>query len=143
METPDLGYLLNRATRHFRSRLGAALSDVGLTPQQAAALMAVARAADGRLTPGAVAEAIETDPATTSGLVDRLARDGWLTSEPNPADRRSRLLALTPQAEAALPRVLAAARTVSAEATASLTPEELATLTSLLRRLGDAEEGGR
>ena len=61
MEHNDVGYLLNRATRHLRLELGEALSEIGLRPQQAAVLMAIARSPQGRLTPSSVADAIDTD----------------------------------------------------------------------------------
>lgn len=138
--TTDIGYLLNKATRQFRLQLGDSLADTGLTPQQAAALMAIARSDAGRLTPGSIAEAIDTDAATTSGLLDRLTRDGWLDAVSNPDDGRSRLIGLTAKAEAALPAVVAAADAVSAQATAHLTTTEREALGRLLARLCETEE---
>lgn len=41
---------------------------------------------------------------TTSKIADRLEREGWLTRRPNPANRRSSLLALTPAGEAVVSR---------------------------------------
>ena len=139
MKRVDIGYLLNKATRQFRLRLGDALADTGLTPQQAAVLMAIARSAEGRLTPGAVADAVETDAATTSGLLDRLTRDGWISSEPNPDDGRSRLVGLTDKASQALPAVMAAANAVSAEATSCLSADEVEMLADLLHRICERE----
>jgi DNA-binding MarR family transcriptional regulator len=142
MEQDDIGYLLNRATRQLRLELGEALSEIGLRPQQAAVLMAIARSQQDRLTPSQVADAIDTDAATTSGLLERLTRDGWLTSEPNPDDGRSRLVALSKQAQHVLPKVMASAEAVSTTATACLSPGELETLGQLLRRIcnqGDAK----
>jgi len=133
--TTDIGYLLNKATRQFRLQLGDSLADTHLTPQQAAVLMAIARSDAGRLTPRSIAEAIDTDAATTSGLLDRLTRDGWLGAVPNPDDGRSRLIGLTAKAEAAIPGVTAAAEAVSARATAHLTSTERETLGRLLARL--------
>ena len=104
----DVGYLLNKATRHLRLRLAEALAGTGLTPQQAAVLLAIGRSIDGRLTPRTIAESVDTDQATTSGLLERLTRDGWLRSEPHPDDGRSRLIGLTEKAEQALPAVLPA-----------------------------------
>lgn len=135
----DIGYLLNKVTRQFRLRLADALADTGLTPQRAAVLMAIAGSGDGRLTPRIIAESVDTDQATTSGLLERLARDGWLVAEPNPEDGRSRLIGLTAKAERALPRVFAAADRVSSEATSSLSAREVETLSELLGRLGSTE----
>lgn len=133
--TDDIGYLLNKATRQFRLRLAEALSDSGLTPQQAAVLLAVAHSENAHLTPSAIAASIDTDQATASGLLERLTRDGWLRSTPNPDDGRSRLIGLTAKADAALPELLKAANRVSTQATACLSPREISTLTALLERL--------
>lgn len=131
----DVGYLLNKATRHLRLRLAEALADTGLTPQQAAVLLAIGRSVDGRLTPRTIAESVDTDQATTSGLLERLTRDGWLRSEPHPDDGRSRLVGLSEKAERALPAVLGAADHVSREATAALSVDEVRKLRELLGRL--------
>lgn len=131
----DVGYLLNKATRQFRLRLADALTETGLTPQQAAVLIAIVRSAEGRLTPRAIAESIDTDQATTSGLLERLTRGDWLVAVPNPDDRRSRLIALSVKAERAVPAVLAAADRVSSEAMSCLSAEEIETLAELLGRL--------
>ena len=138
--TTDIGYLLNKATRQFRLQLGDSLADTGLTPQQAAVLIAIARSDAGRLTPRSIAEAVDTDAATTSGLLDRLTRDGWLDAVPNPDDGRSRLMGLTAKAEAVLPDVMAVADAVSARATAHLTATERETLGRLLARLCETQD---
>lgn len=140
MAHADIGYLLNKATRRFRLRLCDSLAQTGLRPQQAAALIALARSGAGKLTPTELADAIDTDPATTSGLIERLTRDGWIGAMPNPDDGRSRLIGLTAKAEEALPAVMVAANAVSAEATSCLTADEVATLGSLLARLCESDE---
>lgn len=135
MEHSDIGYLLNHATRQLRLSLGAALNEISLRPQQAAVLMAISRSTESRMTPSAVADSIDMDAATTSGLLERLTRDGWLSCGPNPDDGRSRLFALTDKARQALPKVMKLADAVSTEATRCLTREELETLRQLLRRV--------
>jgi DNA-binding MarR family transcriptional regulator len=136
MDQRDIGYLLNRATRQFRMRFAERLADAGLRPQQAAVLMAVSAARGGRLTPSAVATAIDSDAATTTELLKRMVRDGWLLREPNPADGRSSLLALSDRARDAIPGVARVAEAVSAEAVADLSAAERETLAELLQRLG-------
>lgn len=140
---PDLGYLLNRAARRLRLSLGEALADTGLRPQQAAVLIALAHSDGAPMTPSAIALSIETDAATTSGLLERLVRDGWLASAPNPDDRRSRLFFLTEKASAILPQVFEAAGGVSADALQGFTDAETKTLKSLLNRLGGGLEAAR
>lgn len=136
MPHSDIGYLLNRATRHVRLRLAEAIAETGLTPQQAAVLLALSHSPECRLTPLAVAHAVGSDAASTSGLLDRMGRAGWVSSEPNPADGRSRYVVLTEQARAVLPQVIDSAAATSARATRDLTESERDTLAGLLQRIG-------
>jgi DNA-binding MarR family transcriptional regulator len=131
----DLGYLLQRSARLYRGRLAVALLPLGLTPQQAAALIAMHSAPGRSLTHRGVAEAIDADVATTTGLLGRLERDGWIVSAANPADGRSKLFSMTKAAERVLPQLLLAAQDVSASAHESLTAEECMTLEALLGKL--------
>lgn len=138
----DIGYLLNKATRQFRLGFANRLAQTGLRPQQAAALVAVGRSSEGRLTPSQLADAIDMDAPTTSGMLDRLVRDGWIASTPNPDDGRSRFIVLTETAADVLPSVLQSAEDVSREATACLTADEVQTLELLLSRLCAHGAGG-
>lgn len=51
-----------------------------------------------------LASAFAIGVGTTSKIVDRLEKDGWLERRPNPANRRSSLLALTPAGESVVSR---------------------------------------
>lgn len=135
MPSSDIGYLLNKATRQFRLEFANRLAEIGLRPQQAAALMAIGRSAVGQLTPRQLADAIDMDAPTVSGLLDRLVRDGWVASTPNPEDGRSRRVALTEKATEVLPSIFESADGVSEEALACLAPDETRTLEKLLLRL--------
>jgi DNA-binding MarR family transcriptional regulator len=64
----------------------------GITNQQAGLL----RSLEQPRTMSALAAERACDPSNITGLVDRLERLGLVERQPNPADRRSRLLALTP-----------------------------------------------
>lgn len=131
----DIGYLLNKATRQLRLGFADRLAEMGLRPKQAAAIMAIGRNADRRLTPSQLADAIDMDGPTVSGLIDRLTRDGWIASAQNPDDGRSRFVVLTAKAEDALPAVLRCADDVSEKAMACFAPDEALTLERLLSRL--------
>jgi len=135
----DLGYLLQQAAKQYRTRFAIELRTHDLTTQQAAVLMALAATPGRALVPSSVAELIGADPATTTGLLQRLERDGWLSSAANPGDGRSRLLSLTAVAEKTVPSLMEIAEGVSARAGEALCADELGTLVSLLRRLVDHE----
>lgn len=51
-----------------------------------------------------LASAFAIGVGTTSKIVDRMENQGWLERRPNPANRRSSLLALTPAGEAVVSR---------------------------------------
>jgi DNA-binding MarR family transcriptional regulator len=51
-----------------------------------------------------LAAAFAIGVGTTSKIVDRLEKEGWLERRPNPANRRSSLLALTPAGESVVSR---------------------------------------
>jgi DNA-binding MarR family transcriptional regulator len=51
-----------------------------------------------------LASAFAIGVGTTSKIVDRLEKDGWMERRPNPANRRSSLLALTPAGKSAVAR---------------------------------------
>ncbi|WP_328647478.1 MarR family winged helix-turn-helix transcriptional regulator [Amycolatopsis sp. NBC_00348] len=51
-----------------------------------------------------LAAAFAIGVGTTSKIVDRLEKQGWLERRPNPANRRSSLLALTPAGESVVSR---------------------------------------
>jgi DNA-binding MarR family transcriptional regulator len=75
-----------------------------------------------------------------SKLVDRLERDGLVARNPNPADRRSSLIALTPAGERALGSGSTVFRAAIDEA---LGGEDVAPVTATLERLASrlAESG--
>jgi len=51
-----------------------------------------------------LASAFAIGVGTTSKIADRLEKEGWLERRPNPANRRSSLLALTPAGESVVSR---------------------------------------
>jgi DNA-binding MarR family transcriptional regulator len=51
-----------------------------------------------------LAAAFAVGVATTSKVVDRLEKEGWMERRPNPANRRSSLLALAPAGESVVSR---------------------------------------
>jgi DNA-binding MarR family transcriptional regulator len=51
-----------------------------------------------------LAAAFAIGVGTTSKIVDRLEKQGWMERHPNPANRRSSLLALTPAGESVVSR---------------------------------------
>jgi DNA-binding MarR family transcriptional regulator len=93
------GFLLWRATNRWQRHLRDALQSTGLTHVQFV-LLAAARdlAASGApVTQTAVAARANTDLMMTSQVVRALERRGLLARSPHPADRRARIVAVTPE----------------------------------------------
>src|SRR4051794_27395952 len=86
----------------------------------------------------ALAAAMGYDKTRLIGLLDGLERDGLITRDPDPADRRARVVHLTP---AGRERHAAAARAIRAmeeELLAELSAAERETLLAVLPRLAAA-----
>jgi DNA-binding MarR family transcriptional regulator len=73
-------------------------------------------------------------------LLSRMERDGLIRREPDPSDRRSSLVMLTDTARERLPAGRQVLREGNAEMTHGLSPDEVATLVALLRRVLDNVE---
>lgn len=65
----------------------------GLTPSRLPVLWIVSTG--GPQTQRQLADALDVSPRNITGLVDALARDGFVTREPHPRDRRATLVTLT------------------------------------------------
>lgn len=85
---------LRDAHRAIHALLERALVGIELAPTEYRALAALARR--GALTPTALSQVLEITPASTTGLVDRLESRRLVRRRPNPQDRRSMLIDVTP-----------------------------------------------
>ncbi|ABQ69504.1 transcriptional regulator, MarR family [Rhizorhabdus wittichii RW1] len=86
------------AIRRFQAFSEARATEIGLTPQQHQALLAIRGAAPGEATVGHVAERLILKPHSATGLVNRLEALGLINRETAGDDRRRALLRLTPKA---------------------------------------------
>jgi MarR family multiple antibiotic resistance transcriptional regulator len=83
-----------------------------------------------------LASAFAIGVGTTSKIVDRQEKEGWIERCPNPANRRSSLLTLTPAGESAVSRAEPAWQAAIQEILGgAITPEELTALSQALRAL--------
>lgn len=84
-----------RAARRLARRFDAALRPFGLTNGQFSLMMALNQPEPPPI--GRLAPFLGMDPSTLTAAVKPLARRDLLTVEPDPDDRRSRRLRITPQ----------------------------------------------
>jgi len=68
--------------------------------------LAVIEGAGGRLPAGEVSARMHITTATMTSVLDTLERNGHVVRQPNPKDRRSVLVDITPSAQAVLDRLL-------------------------------------
>ena len=90
------------ALRGFMAFSEEKAGEVGLTPQQHQALLAIRGAAAGQATIGYVAERLILKPHSASELADRLEAQGLIKRRAAKADRRKTFLVLTARASALL-----------------------------------------
>jgi DNA-binding MarR family transcriptional regulator len=106
---------------------------VDLTPPQSITLR---KLLDGPLPMGSVAEVLSCDASTLTGIADRLEERRLIERQIDPADRRVKLLALTP-AGRTLVESIDGPFTAETPGFAQLSEQERAELTRLLLRLFD------
>jgi DNA-binding MarR family transcriptional regulator len=122
-----------------RERFGRAL---GLTGSQFAVLIGVAyrQGADGVAIRDLAAHVLLAPPHVTSE-VGRLMRKGLLAKEPSPVDRRSVLVSLTAEGEAAVGRIAPLVRSTNDLLFAGIGREELEGAGTVMRQLARNSEG--
>ena len=137
--TLDPGLIADRlhsGAIHLLRRLRIEDAASGLTAPRLSALSVIVFG--GPLTPGALAAAEQVRPPTMTRLVAALARDGLVTREPHPDDRRQVVLRATPAGRRLLEEGRARRTTSLARRLAALPPADLAALAraaGLLERL--------
>lgn len=133
--TESLGLLLHDASRAMRRRFDARAATLGLSSAQWRLLASIKRTDNP--TQARIAELLEIEPISVSRLIDRMEQGGWVTRRPHPTDRRTNLVAMTAQAEAAFAQIKGMADGIYADATAGLNPQEAAALLRGLRHVID------
>jgi DNA-binding MarR family transcriptional regulator len=125
---------VQRAARRLARRFDRALRPFGLTNGQFSLLVALNQPEPPPI--GRLAPFLAMDPSTLTAAVKPLARRGLLTVEPDPQDRRSRRLRITPDGVALIRQAVEVWRTEHATLEAELTEPALAALRDGLARLG-------
>lgn len=130
----NLGRVMRRVYDYYEQRL----SSFGLTPPQYFVCNALWMG-DG-ISVGELGERVSLDSSTLTGIIDRMERSGYVERRPNPADRRSVLVFLTPKARELGPRILQFADELDAALREPFSQEEMGTFERVLRSLAEAPE---
>ncbi|AYJ84615.1 MarR family transcriptional regulator (plasmid) [Sphingomonas paeninsulae] len=88
--------------RRFQAFSESKAAEVGLTPQQHQALLAIRAASPEEVTVGYIAQRLVMKPHSASGLIDRLEVLELVTRQETTSDRRRSILQLTDKAEVLL-----------------------------------------
>jgi DNA-binding MarR family transcriptional regulator len=130
----QIGFVLRRAHQNATKIFNAVMVEFGVTPTQFAAL---AKLDDvGRVSQNELGRLTAMDPATISGVVNRLLKQGHVVQSPDPDDARLVMVALTDIGRGATRRMKAVAAEVSRETLRSFSEAEAQQLVMLLGRLG-------
>lgn len=122
---------------HSDRLLGAS---IGLSEARARLLVAVGEREPARM--GRLAGDLGVSARSVTGMVDVLEREGLITREPDPEDRRATLLRLTVDSRDRMERLHEAQNRLAEELLAPLGPEERAELHRMLTLLKDAAARG-
>jgi DNA-binding MarR family transcriptional regulator len=93
---------------------------------------------EGSINPSTLARRAGLHPATVTGVLDRLERDGWIARERDPADRRAVVLRLAPGRASEVLRLYAGMNGALEEICARYSDTELDVIADFLRRTTEA-----
>lgn len=135
MEEAPLGFLIVDTARLYRAWIDRMYEQagLGLTAGEARTLAYV------HLHPAfrqsALAEKMSVEPMTLVGFLDKLEVAGLVMREPDPTDRRAKIVTLTAEAAPYLERIFATAKAVRLSATEDFSEEEREQLRGMLLRV--------
>lgn len=141
----SVGHWICTTSHTLRRALSTRLSEEKMTLRQWEVLAWLSR--KGELSQAQLAECLQIEPHTLTGVVSRMERDGWLKRVPCPKDRRKYTVHPTPNAEVVWARAAEWCRDVRKQALAGFTEEEVRVFKSCCERIqknlgadGSAEE---
>lgn len=118
---PDLSFLLDHTSHVLRTKMAAALAEVGMTARMHCVLV---KALEEERTQIQIAEIGDMDKTTMVVTVDALEKAGLAERRPSATDRRARIIAVTDAGAEMAKRTQEIVDRVHAEAIGSL-PEEM------------------
>lgn len=129
----QVGFHLRRAGQRHAAIFAVRMPDE-LTPTQWAALVKLAEFES--LSQNLLGRETAMDAATIKGVVDRLAKRGFVATSPDPEDGRRMRVAITKAGLDAVARGAMAAAAITAETLQPLDAGECRQLVELLKRIG-------
>ena len=125
----QLSRITRKITRYYRDKISA----FGLTRGQFFMLVAIFE--EDSLLPSQLAEKAALDRPTTTGLLDRLERDGWVERQPDSNDRRALRIHLSSKAVKNRNSILSIFEEINSQFVNRYSKEEWRQFQSLLQKL--------
>lgn len=132
--SPDLSFLLDHTSHVLRTRMAAALSEIGLTARMHCVLV---HAMAEERTQARLAELGDMDKTTMVVTVDALDEAGLAERRPSSTDRRARIIAVTEKGAEVARQSQEIVDRVHADALASLPDDEREALLRVLQHLAE------
>ena len=129
----SVGYWVFSTTHELSRALNAELAAHGITYRQWEVLAWTAL--DPEMSQCQLAERMSIEAPTLVGVLDRMARDGWIERVSSPHDRRKKIIRPTSKVEPLWEKMVSCAHEVRSRATAGLPAEDLAKLKSMLAHI--------
>lgn len=136
----NIAYTINYCSKLLKNKLNQALEQEDLTVAQFAAIKdieiyTVKKGTGQGVTAAQIADRLDMDKPTVSGVINRLVDKNYVEKLPNPADGRSFLLKLTPESKERLPNLEKIQDLVLAEITQGLTGQEIDQFQGIIQKI--------
>jgi DNA-binding MarR family transcriptional regulator len=141
MQGLEATFALRAAAQQVDHALNAWMADTAGSFARYQILMALSATAGEGIAHKEIVAAMRVTPATVSGLMAALEREGLVRSDPDPKDRRISIARLTTRGEAVVEKAFEASSAGLRTALASFSTAELKTASALLRRFRDGFSG--
>jgi MarR family transcriptional regulator, lower aerobic nicotinate degradation pathway regulator len=129
----QVGHLLRRAHQRHTAIFLERIGDARMTATQYAALVKLMDA--GELSQNHLGRLTAMDPATIQGVIRRLTQRKLIEVRADGADKRRRLLRLSPAGRTLVKKLMANGPGISAATLEPLTPEQTRTFVELLKKI--------
>ena len=134
-----IGQLLHGTARAWRQKLDQRLKPMGLSQAKWRTLMHLSLSEDA-LTQAEIAARLGVEEPTVVNLLHRLEKEGWITRNSSPDDRRCKLVLLGRRAERVIAEITATADKLRHELLAGIPQADLRTCMKVLARIGERAE---
>ena len=129
----NVGYLVNHAGRLFARALDRRLAAYGVSHGPFPLLLVLWE--EERITQSEIARRLDIEQPTVANTLKRMERDGWVTTEPDPANARRVLIVLTAKGRELETALIREAEAVNAMASQALEATEIESLRTALAKV--------